>query len=199
MKLYSATGACSLASNIALREAGLPFDIVKVDLRSKKTATGEDFLQINPKGYVPALQLDNGEVLTEGAAVLQYIADLKPESKLAPKFGTMERYRLMEWLTFINSEVHKTYSVLFNPASPEEVKTAARERIVSRLQWVGETLGKKPFLMGDTFTVADAYLYTVLTWSKGTGVDLTPLTVITDYVNRVFTRPSVQAARASDK
>lgn len=199
MKLYSATGACSLASNIALREAGLPFDLVKVDLRSKKTATGEDFNQINPKGYVPALQLDNGEVLTEGAAVLQYIADLKPESKLAPKFGTMERYRLMEWLTFINSEVHKTYSVLFNPASPEEVKTAARERIISRLKWVGETLGKKPYLMGDTFTVADAYLYTVLTWSKGTGVDLTPLTVITDYVDRVFARPAVQAARASDK
>jgi len=194
MKLYFSPGACSLASHIALREAGLPFDLVKVDLRAKKTADGGDYRQINPKGYVPALQFDNGEVLTEGPATLQYIADLKPEAKLAPPAGTMERYRLQEWLGFINSEVHKAYSILFNPDTPEDFKAATRARLGTRYAWIEQSLGSKPYLMGDSFSIADAYLYTTSTWAKRHAVDLSQWPAVKALVERVAARPHVKEA-----
>jgi glutathione S-transferase len=198
MKLYFSPGTCSLASHIALREAGLPFDLVKVDIRAKKTANGEDFTQINPKGYVPALQFDNDEVLTEGTATLQYIADLKPESKLAPAPGSMERYRLQEWLGFINSEIHKQFSILFNPATPEEFKAATRAKIGTRYAWVAQSLGAKPYLLGESFSVADAYLYTVSTWAKRHGIDLSQWPAVKAFFERVAARPHVQEAMQAE-
>jgi glutathione S-transferase len=194
MKLYFSPGTCSLASHIALREAGLPFDLVKVDIRAKKTADGGDYTLINPKGYVPALQFDSGEVLTEGPTTLQYIADLKPEAKLAPPAGTMERYRLQEWLGFINSEVHKAYSILFNPDSPEDFKTATRKRLGTRYAWIEQSLGSKPYLMGETFSIADAYLYTVSTWAKRHAIDLSQWPAVKAFVDRVAARPHVKEA-----
>src|SRR3981081_1835706 len=170
MKLYVAAGACSLASNIALHEAGIAFDLVKVDLRAKK-AEGADFTEINSKGYVPALRLDDGQVLTENVAVLQYIADRNPAAKLAPPFGTMERYRLQEWLSFINSEVHKAFTPLFSSEATEDMKTYSRNYLAKRLAYVEGALGDKKYLLGDQFTVADAYLFTVLGWGSHAGVD----------------------------
>ena len=156
MKLYYAPGACSLASHIALHETSLAFEIEKVDFATKKTSSGEDFSQINPKGYVPAVRLDDGSVLTEGGAILQYIADQQPDSGLAPKAGTMERYRLQEWLTFIGTELHKTFSPLFNKSAAEEVRTNARNLLAKRLGYVETQLANKPYLMGDKFSLADA-------------------------------------------
>src|SRR3954471_17423292 len=155
MKLYYSPGACSLSPHIALREAGLSFDLEKVDLRAKKTASGGDYLAINPRGYIPALQLDNGEVLVEGVAIVQYIGDQKPDSGLVPKAGTMERYRLQEWLTFISSELHKTFSPLFNPALPDESKKIFRDRLTQRFGQLDKQLAGKEYLMGSKFTVAD--------------------------------------------
>jgi len=198
MKLYFSPGACSMASHIALREAGLPFDLVKVDLRAKKTADGADYWQINPKGYVPALQFDNGDVLTEGPATLQYIADLKPEAKLAPPAGTMERYRLQEWLGFINSEVHKSYSILFNPDSPEDFKAATRVRLGTRYAWIEQSLGSKPYLLGESFSVADAYLFTVSSWAKRRGMDLSQWPAVKAFVDRVAARPHVIEAMQAE-
>ena len=180
----------------ALREAGLPFELVKVDLRAKKTEKGDDFLAINPRGYVPALQLDNGEVLAEGVAIVQYIADQKPESNLAPKAGTMERYRLQEWLTFISSELHKGFSPLFNPAMPEDGKKAIIVRVQRNLGWLDKQLATKPYLLGDGYSVADAYAFTVLGWTRHVNVDLSPYTHIVAYLDRVGARPAVQAALA---
>jgi glutathione S-transferase len=194
MKLYMSPGACSLSPHIVLREAGLPFEAIKVDLGKKQFAAGDDFLAINPKGYVPALGLDDGQVLTEGAAIVQYLGDLKPESHLVPANGTMARYRLQEWLTFISSELHKQYSPLFNPKSSDEVKAAQKERIHGRLLYVTKQLGDQPYLMGAQFTVADAYLYNILSWSGFVGVDLAALPVIAAYVERVKARPAVKAA-----
>ena len=171
MKLYYMRGACSLASYISLNEAGLKFEAVQVDHKTHKTATGEELNDLNSKGYVPVLLLDNGEVLTENVAVLQYIADRNPASKLAPAAGTMERYRLMEWLAFINSEIHKSFGPLFAPTSSEELKQFARGNITKRLQWLQGALGSKTFLMGETFTVADAYLFVVLGWMRQAGMD----------------------------
>jgi len=198
MKLYFSPGACSMASHIALREAGVAFDLVKVDLRTKKTADGEDFGQINTKGYVPALQFDSGEVLTEGPAVLQYIADLKPQSKLAPPAGTMERYRLQEWLGFINSEIHKGFSTLFDPTLSEEVKTAARNRLSTRYAWVEQALGSKPFLLGESFSVADAYLFTVSRWAKMHGIDISQWPTLQGWVDRIAARQSVKDTLAAE-
>jgi len=194
MKLYFSPGACSMASHIALREAGLPFDLVKVDLRAKKTADGADYWQINPKGYVPALEFDNGDLLTEGPATLQYIADLKPEAKLAPPAGTMARYRLQEWLGFINSEIHKSYSILFNPDSPEDFKAATRARLGTRYAWVEQSLGSKPYLLGESFSVADAYLFTVSSWAKRHGIDISQWPAVKAFVDRVAARPHVKEA-----
>jgi glutathione S-transferase len=198
MKLYFSPGACSLASHIVLRELGLPFEAVQVDLMKKTTKSGQDFATINPKGYVPALELDDGALLTEGPAILQYLADRKPESRLAPANGTLERYRLQEWLAFINSELHKSFSPLFNPATPEQTKETARKTIARRLGYVEQQLAGRTFLTGDAFTVADAYLYTVLGWTKHVGLDLAPFPNVVAFRERVDARPAVQAAQAAE-
>ena len=194
MKLYYFTGACSLASNIALRDAGLKFELVKVDRHTRKAADGLDFNEVNPKGYVPALALDSGEVLTENVTVLQYIADRNPGAKLAPAAGTMERYRLMEWLSFINSEIHKSFSPLFRQDAPEGVKQYARKNIETRLEYLQRALGTKKFLMGEQYTVADAYLYTVLSWAPFVKLDLGKWPELKRYVDRINARPHVQEA-----
>jgi glutathione S-transferase len=200
VKLYYMTGACSLASGISLLEAGLKFEWVKVDRHSRRTADGLDFNEVNPKGYVPALRLDNGEVLTENVAVLQYIADRNPAAKLAPPAGTMERYRLVEWLAFIGSEVHKNFSPLFRDVS-EDVKQFARTNMTNRLNYLERTIGNRTFLMGEQFTVADAYLYVVLSWSAHVNVDLAQWPQLKRHVERVGGRPHViealQAERSS--
>ncbi len=193
-KLYYSPGACSLSPHIALREAGLPFDLVLASTKTKKLADGTDYYGINPKGYVPLLELDDGQRLSEGPAIVQYIADQVPASKLAPAAGSMERYRLMEWLNFITSELHKGFSPLFNPATPEDYKAIARTRLTERLTWVDSQLAGKDYLMGDTFTVADGYLFTVAGWGQYVGVDIKPLANLSAYMGRVAARPSVQAA-----
>ena len=192
MKLYYLTAACSLASNIALREAGLKFELVKVDRHTKKAADGLDFNEVNPKGYVPALTLDNGEVLTENVTVLQYIADRNPAAKLAPAAGTMERYRLMEWLSFINSEVHKNFSPLFRADAPEETKQFARKNLVNRFDYLQRALGSKTYLMGEQYTVADPYLFTVLNWTKFHNIGVGKWPNVKNYMARVADRSKVQ-------
>ena len=191
MKLFYTPGACSISPHIALCEAGIAHQIDKVDLKAKKTEGGADYLAINPKGYIPALQLDNGEVLVEGVAIVQYIADQKPESGLAPKAGTMERYRLMEWLTFISSELHKGFSPLFNPAIPDEVKKIFRDRLALRWAYVDKQLAGKDYVMGKTFTVADGYLYNMTRWAKRVEMDLSALPNVTAFTARVEARPKV--------
>ena len=198
MKLYFAPGACSFSPHIALRETGLDFELAKVDLKTGKLADGGDFARINPKGYVPALELDDGRVLTEGPAIVQYIADRKPGSGLAPEAGTFERYRLQEWLGFINSEIHKTFGRLFTPAMPEEYKAAARENLTKRLAFAAGQLEKSDFLLGKQFTVADAYLYTTLGWAQWTGIDLARWPSLIAFQERVGNRPSVKVARAAE-
>jgi glutathione S-transferase len=194
MKLYYSPGACSLSPHIILREAGLSFEVEKVNLGTKKTESGKDFTTINPKGYVPALQLDDGSLLTEGPAIVQYIADKAPQSKLAPANGTMERYRLQETLNFISTEIHKGFSPLFNRSIPEEVKKTFRENLGKRFDVLSGPLEKGPFLMGEQFTVADAYLFTVLNWCGSVNVDLSKWPVLQAYQGRVAARPHVQAA-----
>jgi glutathione S-transferase len=194
MKLYYSPGACSLSPHIALAEAGLAYTTEKVDLKTKKTETGADYFAINPAGYVPALVLDNGETLTEGPAIVQYIADLAPARKLAPPAGSFERLRLQEWLNFISTELHKSFSPLFNPAAPEEWRTFTRGLIGRRLDVVEQKLAGRDYLMGD-FSVADGYLFTVLGWGRLVGVDVKenrPL--VAAYVDRVMARPGVQQA-----
>jgi glutathione S-transferase len=195
MKLYYLTGACSMASNIALREAGIPFEMAKVDRRTKHV-DGVEFVTINPKGYVPALRLDNGQLLTENVVVLQYIADLNPAAKLAPPAGTMERYRLEEWLSFINSELHKGMSPLFSSEATEETKTYARNYVLRRLAYLDGAMGGNTYLMGNQFTVADAYLFTVLGWGAKVGVDIGPK--LKSYVERVQARPHVLEAMTAE-
>lgn len=193
MKLYYSPGACSLSPHIVLREAGLDFEMERVDLKSKKTEHGNDYLEINPKGYVPAMRLDDGELLTEGPAIVQYLADRVPERKLAPAAGTMERVRLQEWLNFISTELHKSHSPLFNPAAPEEWKTWMRDLIGRRLALVAKQLEGRDYLLGD-FSVADAYLFTVLSWGRFVNVDTSAWPVIGAYQARMAARPAVQAA-----
>jgi glutathione S-transferase len=194
MKLYYAPGACSLSAHIALREAGLPFSLEKVDLKSKQTADGSAFGEINGKGYVPALKLDNGNVLTEGPAIVQYIADQKPELGLAPKPGTMERYRLQEWLNFVTSELHKSLGSLFNPDLPKDARAITLARLAQRLDWLAKEMAHKTYAMGEHFTVADAYLFTVLSWCNHVGVELSKWPGLSGYVERVAQRPKVQEA-----
>jgi glutathione S-transferase len=194
MKLYYVPGVCSLASHIALREAGLPFTLDKMDRDTRVTESGEHYLQLNPKGSVPALRLDNGEVLTEGAVILQYIADQAPQSGLAPALGSMERYRLMEWLNYIATEVHKQFSPLFNPKLPPEWRENQLNVLAKRFDALSERLGKQPYLMGERFTVADAYLFVVLRWSARLKIDLSAWPVLTAYLARVTARPAVAAA-----
>lgn len=194
MKLFFSPGACSLSPHIALREAGLPVELVKVDLKAKTLADGSDFTAINPKGYVPTVQFDDGTVLTEGPAIVQYIADQKPESGLAPANGTLARYRLQEWLTFINSELHKTYSALFNPTAPAETKEAATALLAKRFDHVADQLQGKDYLTGKAFTVADGYLFTVINWSQWVGIDLARWPALAAFHARVAARPAVQEA-----
>ncbi|MBX5459811.1 MAG: glutathione transferase GstA [Steroidobacteraceae bacterium] len=194
MKLYYLKGACSLASYIALIETGVKFDAVSVDRQTRKTSEGEDYNQVNPKGYVPALRLDNGEVLTENVVVLQYIADLAPEKKLAPPAGTLERYRLVEWLAFINSEVHKSVSPIFVPTATDDVKNFARANVTRRLDWLEKQLGTKSFLMGEQFTVADCYLFVVLGWLPHIGFDMSKWPTLKAYHARIAGRPATQRA-----
>jgi len=194
MKLYYMKGACSLASYISLNEAGLKFEAAEVDHTTRKTRDGEDLNAINTKGYVPVLRLDNGEILTENVAVLEYIADRNPAAKLAPAPGTLERYRLLELLAYINSEVHKNFAPLFYPSSSEDVKNFARGNLKKRLDWLDKTLGSKTFLMGEQFTVADAYLYVVLTWTSRVGIDLGQWPALKRHNERVAARPQVIAA-----
>ena len=194
MKLYFAPGACSLAAHICLREAGLDFELVKTDLRTKRTEAGRDFVQINPKGYVPALELDDGAVLTENAAVLRYIADQTPAADVAPAPGSLERYRLAEWLAFVNSEIHKSFSPFFNPATPDTYKDILRAHLSKRLSYVQGVLELHSFLMGEPFTVADAYLYTVLRWSDKAALDLGQWSAIQRYCQVIAQRPRVTQA-----
>ena len=194
MKLYFSPGACSLSPRIVLMEAGLPFTAEKVDTKSKKTAGGADYLGINSKGAVPALELDDGQVLTEGPAIVQYLADLKPDSGLAPRAGTFERYRLMELLNFLTSEVHKGFSPLFKSDTPAETRKISIDNLAKRFDWLSAKLARGKFLMGDTFTVADAYLFTMLRWTKPVHIELSKWPVLTDYLARVGGRPKVQEA-----
>jgi glutathione S-transferase len=194
MKLYYAPGACSLSPHIVLLEAGLPFTLEKVDFKTKKTEKGTDYLTINSKGSVPALQLDDGRVLTEGPAVVQYLADQKPDSGLAPRAGAFERYQLMEILNYITSEVHKGFSPLFNPETSAEAKATAKTGLAKKFDWLSGFLGSKTHVMGNTFTVADAYLFTVLSWTGHVGIDLTKWPVLAAYHSRIAQRPKVQQA-----
>ncbi len=194
MKLYYSPGACSLSPHIVLHESGLPFTIAIAPTKTHKLADGTDYYTINPLGYVPYLVLDDGTALREGPAIVQYIADQVPDKQLAPPYGTMPRYRLMSWLTFIGTELHKGFSPLFNPATPEDYKAIAKERLVSRLRWVDTQLQGRPYLMGDTFSVADAYLFVVSNWAKPMNVDLSGYPNLLAFRERMAARPAVQAA-----
>lgn len=194
MKLYYSPGSCSLSPHIALREAGLPFELVLASTKTHRLADGTDFYTLNPKGYVPLLELDDGQRLSEGPAIVQYIADLAPATGLAPAAGTMPRYRLMEWLNFISTELHKGFSPLFTPGMPDEAKAMAKDKLLQRLAWVDTQLADRAFLLGDTFTVADAYLFTVAGWGRYVGVDTSGLKHLGAFVARVAARPAVDAA-----
>jgi glutathione S-transferase len=194
MKLYYSPGACSLSPHIALHEAGLPFEAVLASTKTHRLADGTDFYTINTKGYVPLLELDNGERLTEGPAIVQYIADQAPDSGLAPPAGTMARYRLMEWLNFITSELHKGFSPLFNPAMPQEGKALSRAKLQDRFRWVDSQLEGRDYLLGDSFTVADGYLFTVAGWGHLVGVNLSEYSHLGAFLARVRARPAGQAA-----
>jgi len=193
MKLYYSPGACSLAPHIAMREAGIPVDLKKVDLKAKQF-DGGDYKQVNGKGYVPAVELGDGSVLTEAPVIMQYLADQKPDSGLAPKAGSMERYRLQEWLNFITSEMHKGMGNFFNPALTDEWRKAVTDRLNLRCDWLAKQLEGKQYVMGDKFTIADAYLFTILNWAGPSKFDLSKWPAITDYQKRVAQRPKVQEA-----
>ncbi|MCV2370735.1 glutathione transferase GstA [Roseateles oligotrophus] len=198
MKLYYSPGACSLSPHIALLEAGLKFDLVLASTKTKKLADGSDFMLINPKGSVPVLELDNGERLTEGPAIVQYIADQAPAKQLAPANGSMARYRLQEWLNFITSELHKGFSPLFNPATTEEYKPQVRAKLAERFAWVNEQLEGKQYLMGEQFSVADAYLFVVSNWGQYVGVDVAGYPNLVAFRARVAARPAVIAAMTAE-
>lgn len=191
MKLYYSPGACSLSPHIVASEAGIPLELEKVDLKAHKTASGEDYYAINPKGYVPALKLDDGNFLTEGPAIVQYLADQKPDSHLIPANGTFGRYKVIEWLTFINSEIHKSFGPLFGNAS-DDVKAEAKAKIAKRFDYVNGELAGKQYLTGDQFTVADAYMFVMLTWAHHMKIDL-PANLHA-FFGRVSQRPKVHQA-----
>ncbi len=199
MKLFYSPGACSLSPHIVLHELGLPFTLEAVDLRTKKTASGADFAIVNPKGYVPALQLESGEVLTEGSAIVQYLVDKHAPGTLAPPAGTLERAHLNGHLNFISAELHKAFSPLFNPALAPEAREAAIAALARKLDVVEAALADgRPYLTGSVFTVADAYLFVVLSWSSHLGVDLTPWSRLVDFSRRVLARSAVQAAMTAE-
>lgn len=198
MKLYYLPGACSLSPHIVARELGLALTLNKVDGKTKLTASGENFLEVNPKGYVPAIRLDDGEVLTEGPAIVQYLADLRPESGLAPPNGTLARYRLQEILTYINSELHKTFSPLFNPATSDETRAERVEYLRRRYGYIESILARQPYLMGEHFSVADAYLFVVTNWSRVIKLDLSEFPALLAFQKRVAERPAVQEAMRAE-
>jgi glutathione S-transferase len=198
MKLYYAAGACSLSPHIALTEAGIDATLVKVDTKTHKVADGTDFYAINPKGYVPVLELDNGERLTEGPAIVQYIADQNPDSGLAPAAGTMDRYRLQEWLNFISTELHKQFGPLFAQTTPAEYKDVLKEKIANRFDWLARELTGREYLMGKQFTVADGYLFTILGWTDRARIDLARWPALAAYRARVAARPKVRDAMIAE-
>jgi glutathione S-transferase len=198
MKLYYAPGACSLSPHIVASELGLDVQLEKVDLKAHVAANGADYFAINPKGYVPALQMENGEILTEGPAIVQYLADRKPDSGLAPANGTTERYRLQETLGYINSEIHKTYSTLFNAKTTPEVRQEKTEYLAKRYELIEKQLAGHDYLFGNRFTVADAYLFTVTNWAHHLKVDLSAFPNLTAFQKRVAARPAVQAAMRAE-
>ena len=198
MKLYYSPGACSLSVHIALKESGLAFEAVAAPTKTHKLADGTDYYTINPLGYVPLLVLDDGSQLREGPAIVQYIADQVPSKHLAPANGTFARYKLLEWLTFIGTELHKGFSPLFTPGMPEEAKNMAKTRLASRLQWVDGELAKTPYLMGDNFTVADGYLFTVSNWAQYVGIDLSIYTNLLAFRSLIGSRPSVMEAMKAE-
>jgi glutathione S-transferase len=194
MKLYYSPGACSLSPHIALLEAGLPYDLVKVDLKAKKLENGDDFLSINPKGQVPALALDSGEVVTEGPVIVQMIADKVSGKNLAPARDSAERYKLQEWLTYINSEVHKSFGPMFSPVLADDAKAFFKDRVMGKFKYIDGALAGNDYLMGKQFTVADGYLFTMLSWADRMKFDLAALPNLLAYKARVGARPMVQAA-----
>lgn len=198
MKLYYSPGACSLSPHIVLREAGLAFEPVLASTKSHKLQDGSDYYAINPLGYVPLLELDDGTRLREGPAIVQYIADQVPTKNLAPANGTLPRYRLQEWLTFIGTEIHKAFSPLFNPAMPEEAKAISRDKLKQRLQWVDGQLAGKDYVLGEHFSVADAYLFTVTNWAKPMTIDLAPYPNLVAFRERMAARPAVQEAMKAE-
>ena len=198
MKLYYFPGACSFAPHLVAREAGIPLDLEKVDLGSKRTASGEDYATVNPKGYVPALRLDDGSVLTEVSALIQYLADLAPASGLIPAAGTMARYRVLEWIGYIATEIHKGFGPLWNAKLAPEARAAAVTALAHRLDLVEEALSRQPFLTGQAFGVADAYLFTVVSWAPWVKLDMAPWPKLRDFVARIGARPKVQEAQAAE-
>jgi glutathione S-transferase len=198
MKLYFAPGACSLSPHIVLEEAGIAAETEQVNNQEKKTKSGKDYWTINPKGQVPALQLDSGDMLTEGPVIVQYLADQKPASGLVPAAGTIERYRVQEWLNFITSELHKSFGPIFRPTTPDAYKTISRENLGKRFDWIDKQLAGRQYLMGDKFTIADAYLFTVLRWSGRVDIDLGKWPNLKAYADRVAARPKVQAAMKAE-
>ncbi len=199
MKLYLTPGACSLSPNIVAHEAGVALELNKVDLKTKTLSGGGDYTKVNPKGSVPLLLLDDGESLTEGPAIVQYLADLKPQSKLMPAAGSIDRYKVLEWLNFITSEIHKSFSPLFNPTTAAQWKAAATANLSKRFDYANEHLKNKQYLVGNQFTVADAYLFTVLGWTQYVGMDLSKWPALSAYVERVAARPKVQEAIKAEK
>ncbi|MGH9895873.1 MAG: glutathione transferase GstA [bacterium] len=198
MKLYFAPGACSLSPHIVLRESGTKFDLEQVNNQEKKTKSGIDYWTINPKGQVPVLELDNGERLTEGPVIVQYIADKKPGAGLVPPAGTPERYRVQEWLNFITSELHKTFGPIFRPTTPDAYKAISKENLGKRFDWLDKELAGRQYLMGEKFTVADAYLFTVLRWASRVEIDLGKWPNLKAYVERIASRPKVQEAMKAE-
>lgn len=198
MKLYYSPGACSLSVHIALEESGLPYEAVAAPTKTHKLTDGTDYYGINPLGYVPLLELDDGTRLREGPAIVQYIADQAPAKNLAPVNGSLARYQMQSWLNFVGTELHKNFSPLFNPATPDEQKAASREKLVGRLKWVEGELAGKQYLMGDTFSVADGYLFTVTNWAQLTGLDLSAYLNLLAYRARVAARPAVVKAMTAE-
>jgi glutathione S-transferase len=198
MKLFYKAGACSLSPHIVLREAGLDFTAEKVDLAQKKTESGADYLNINPKGQVPALVLDDGSLLTEGVAIVQYLADRVPDRNLIPAAGTLSRYHAIEWLNYVATELHKGFSPLFNPKTPDEYKVIARDKLASQFNYLDSVLEKQHYLLGNRFSVADAYLFTVLRWAQALQFDLKKHAHLTAYIDRVAARPAVEATLSAE-
>jgi glutathione S-transferase len=198
MKLYYWPGACSLSPHIVSREAGIDLQLAQLDRAERKAADGTVLSSVNPKNQVPVLELDDGQKLTEGPVIVQYLADQKPASGLVPPPGTMDRYRVQEWLNFITSELHKTFGSLFRPTTPEDFKPTLRDMLGQRFDWIDKQLAGKQYLMGEKFTVPDAYLFTVLRWSPRVGIDLSRWKNITAYIDRVAARPKVQEAMKAE-